>query len=228
MVGQMQEKMIGPHGVCFQTCCCSVALSFIPYVGGLAQWGFLAAQGKNVLLRTRELYSIPGDECNDCLCACFCLPCAMCRVYRHVNDYRGADADKTVCCDCSATLDAPHPPTHAWMVNQPQRGVVMQQPGVAYPAQPGVVYAAQPGVYAAQQPPMAQVAQAAYDPAPAPLGMDAKHVGTGAVVQGGVVQGGVVQGGVVHGVVLQPQQPQARFDPHTGQPIGQPGPTSKP
>ena len=84
---------------------------------------------------------------------------------------------------------------------------------VAYPAQPGVVYAAQPGVYAAQQPPMAQVAQAAYDPAPAPLGMDAKHVGTGAVVQGGVVQGEVVHG------------PQARFDPYTGQPIGQPGPT---
>ena len=206
MVGQMQEKMIGPHGVCFQTCCCSVALGFIPYgVGMLAQWCFLAAQGKNVLLRTRELYSIPGDECNDCLCACFCLPCAMCRVYRHVNDYRGADADKTVCCDCSATLDAPHPPTHAWMVNQPQRGVVMQQPGVAY--------GAQPGVYGAQQPPMAQVAQIANHPVPAPLGVDAKHVGTGAVVQGGVVQGEVVHG------------PQARFDPYTGQPIGQPGPT---
>ena len=41
------------------------------------------------------------------------------------------------------------------------------------------------------------------------LGVDAKHVGTGAVVQGGVVQGEVVHG------------PQARFDPYTGQPIGQ-------
>ena len=205
MVGQMQEKMIGPHGVCFQTCCCSIALSFMPYVGGLAQWGFLAAQGKNVLSRTRQLYSIPGGECNDCLCACFCLPCAMCRVYRHVNDYRGTDADKTVCCDCSNTLDAPHPPTYAWMVNQPQRVVVMQQPGVAY--------GAQPGVYAAQQPPMAQVVQTANQIVPAPLGMDAKHVGTGAVVQGGVVQGEVVHG------------PQARFDPYTGQPIGQPGHT---
>ena len=115
MLGQMQEKMVGPKGVCFQTCCCAVALQYCAVVdGGLSQWVFAAMQAKNVLTRTRELYAIPGDQCNDCLCACFCLTCSMCRVYRHVNDYHGVDADKTVCCDCSATLDNPHPPTHAW------------------------------------------------------------------------------------------------------------------
>ena len=188
MLGQMQEKMVGPKGVCFQTCCCAVALQYCRVLdGGLSQWVFATMQAKNVLTRTRELYAIPGDQCNDCLCACFCLTCSMCRVYRHVNDYHGADADKTVCCDCSATLDNPHPPTHAWAV---------QRPGVV---------AVQPGTYAAQPPPIAQVAQTAYEPAPA------KHAGTGTVVQGAVVQGAVVQA-----TAPQPQQPQGRFDPYTG------------
>ena len=98
-------------------------------------------QAKNVLTRTRELYAIPGDDCNDCLCAFFCMTCSMCRVYRHVNDYHGADADKTVCCDCSATLDAPHPPTPAWAVQRP--GVVAVQPGT-YAAQPPPIQAPPP------------------------------------------------------------------------------------
>ena len=226
MVGQMQEKMVGPQGVCYQTACCAVALGFVPYVGGLAQWIFAATQAKNVLTRTRELYAIPGDDCNDCLCAFFCMTCSMCRVYRHVNDYHGADADKTVCCDCSATLDAPHPPTPAWAVQRPgvmtqQPGIEMQQPRVAYAMQPGAYAAAQPGVYAAQQPPIAEVAPTPYEPAPA------KHVGTGTVVQGAVVQGAVVQGAVVQATAPQPQQPQGRFDPYTGQPTAQPGPITK-
>ena len=197
MLGQMQEKMVGPKGVCFQTCCCAVALQYCRVLdGGLSQWVFATMQAKNVLTRTRELYAIPGDQCNDCLCACFCLTCSMCRVYRHVNDYHGVDADKTVCCDCSATLDAPHPPTPAWAVQRP--GVMTQQPGIEM-QQPRVAYAMQPGVYAAQQPPIAEVAPTPYEAAPA------KHVGTGTVIQGAVVQGAVV----------------------LGQPTAQPGPITK-
>lgn len=52
-----------------------------------------------MLLRNnlRKKYAIPGNGCEDCCCAWWCMSCVICQTHRHTADFRVYPAS---CCQC--------------------------------------------------------------------------------------------------------------------------------
>lgn len=52
-------------------------------------WAILAYLVCSVRTKLRSKDGIPGDNCNDFCCACWCLGCTLCQMGRHLFTYDG-------------------------------------------------------------------------------------------------------------------------------------------
>jgi Cys-rich protein (TIGR01571 family) len=61
-------------------------------------WMYMVSLTAKVRASIRNKYQIPDESCTgseDCLCATFCMPCAICQMGRHTADYETYTA---TCC----------------------------------------------------------------------------------------------------------------------------------
>ena len=100
LYGQVVAKVEGNASKCKTHCFLMGFVDFIHFIitripipgfGCLTYvtWAILAYLVCSVRTKLRLKDGIPGDNCNDFCCACWCLGCTLCQMGRHLFTYDG-------------------------------------------------------------------------------------------------------------------------------------------